>query len=293
MIRRFLPLFLLAATTVLGPQPLAEAAETPDPGCLSHPVAFRSLDEADDALAPCRGIRPGGALILRSGPLEIVYCSMSFIVTDGTDVYISTAGHCVDEEFGVPSLGERASAHGVPGTFGTVAYQWCEGRVSNGPCTQGADFGLIRVDADKLDYVSREMCTWGAPDGLHTTGVELGREIRHFGWGMGVAAADVGANVDGRTIQPANPATQARRGVGAFGEAGTSHALIRAPAFSGDSGSGVLISEPIGQVTLKEPPAQALGVLTHVRSDGIVVVQRLDASLARAGADLGGTFTLW
>lgn len=241
------------------------------------------------SLAPCPGIRPGGALILRFTPLEMVYCTMAFIVTDGSDLFVATAGHCVDSELGVPGVGERVSAHGVPGTFGTVAYQWCEGGDSLGQgCGVGTDFALIRIDGDKHAFVSPEMCAWGAPSGGVFTGTYFvggGPPLvaQHFGWGMGVAAADVGWNWGGVSAQPANPVTQPRTEV--LVEADETVALMEGPAFSGDSGSGVMVLDPLGG----EP--RALGVLTHVSNAGNFV-QRLDHALAKAGAETGRTFTL-
>ena len=234
----------------------------------------------------CPGIRPGGALISYVG-LEFVYCSLGFLVTDGQDVYVTTAGHCLIPQAGaVPGVGERATALGVPGTFGTVAYQWCEGQdlrgtVGQRSCGPGTDFGLIRIDADKLAYASPEMCRWGAPTGgVFEAFDQEPRVAPHFGWGVGVG--DLGG-VAG--VPLGNPATQAREGLLVDATHAT-HARIATVASSGDSGSGVLVRSLDGA---GEP--QALGVLTHL-GYGTVHVQRLDASLARAGADMGKTFTL-
>lgn len=292
-----LPLFASIAAVVLALPLVAVAAPAAvAPSCdeaHADAIALGLVPEFDVSAAPCQGIRPGGALILRAGPIEMPYCSMSFLVTDGESLYVTTAGHCVEDSLGVPSVGDRVSAHGVPGTFGTVVYQWCEGAALNGGCSVGTDFGIIRIDDDKRGYASAAMCGWGAPTGGTFTGehgvMDDARVVKHFGWGMGVAAPDAGINFGGVFAQPANPATQAREGV--LVESSGDTALIMTAAFSGDSGSGVMVTGLPDVAGLTEPEPQALGVLTHISSAGIYV-QRLDTGLARAGAELGKTFTL-
>ncbi len=248
-------------------------------------------EHEDDPLAPCQGIRPGGALILRAEPFEFVYCSLAFLVTDGTHVYATTAGHCVAEEFGVPTLGEQVSAHGVPGTFGEVVYQWCEGEALNGGCGAGSDFALIRIDTAAKHFANPAMCTWGAPSGIFTASDETPRELRHFGWGLGFGGGAAGVGTSERTIQPGNPATQARRSIG-FDFSRSRAVLGAGAAVSGDSGSGVLVSELPELPSTDQPAPRALGILTHLGA-GTIVIQRLDASLAKAGEAMGKTFTLW
>lgn len=247
-------------------------------------------------LNPCPGIRPGGALVLRVGPyqfgpapfqMDFVYCSMSFIVTDGADLYVATAGHCVDRATSGFDVGDRQQALGVPGTFGTVVYKWCEGQAANGGCGAGRDFGLIRIDADKRAYVNAAMCHWGAPTGgLFTEFDREMRSIEHFGWGIGL-----GDPTGGVGFPVGNPATQARRGL-TLDATNETFVLVETAAISGDSGSGVLVA-PLDLSPLARADApQALGVLTHISVGGIAIVQRLDASLERAGDALGKTFTV-
>lgn len=239
---------------------------------------------------PCGGIRPGGLLSIKGAYFGVTsdfsYCSMAFIVTDGTDLYVSTAGHCVEDSLGVPSLGERVSAYGVPGTFGTVVYQWCEGQAVNGGCAAGTDFGLIKIDADKHAYVDPTMPAWGAADGgLFTAHDSVPRQIQHFGWGVGIG--DVGG-VAG--VPTGNPATQARTGL-LLDASQVNYALVETAAISGDSGSGVLVM-PVGSNLASDASPQALGVLTHISVGGLGFVQRLDRSLEKAGDEMGTSFTL-
>lgn len=245
---------------------------------------------------PCPGIRPGGALVLRVGPyqfgpapfqMDFVYCSMAFIVTDGTDLYVATAGHCVDGATSGFDVGDRQQALGVPGTFGTVVYKWCEGQAANGGCGPGRDFGLIKIDADKRAYVNAAMCHWGAPSGgLFTASDTELRSIEHFGWGIGI-----GDPAGGVGVPTGNPATQARRGV-ALDATNETYVLVNTAAISGDSGSGVMVADlDLSPLAVSADP-QALGVLTHISVGGMAFVQRLDVSLERAGAALGKDLTL-
>lgn len=290
------PLLVLLLVAPLAMPALAGAppdggADPAAPRCAGGPgadfarrvAALPAHAMGDPPLAPCPGIRPGGALVVHplGKGVDMAYCSMAFIVTDGEDLYVATAGHCVDPAAG---HGPRFSAHGVPGEFGTLAYRWCEGTDARGEgCGVGSDFALIRVDEDKRQHVSAAMCHWGAPTGGLFRGwdSEL-RAVQHFGWG--VVVGDASANV--ATV--GNPATQAREGLGVdFSDPG--YAVLVTPATVGDSGSGVLVvpfdPEERAPLTPDERP-QALGVLTHV-SGGVVYAQRLDASLLRAGMALG------
>lgn len=245
---------------------------------------------------PCPGIRPGGALVMRVGPfqfgpapvqMDFVYCSLAFIATDGRDLYVATAGHCVDNATSGFDVGSRQQALGVPGTFGTVVYKWCEGTAANGGCGVGRDFGLIKIDADKREYVSAAMCHWGAPTGgLFTAKDSTTRSIEHFGWGIGI-----GDPAGGVGFPTGNPATQARRGL-ALDASNATYVFAHTAAISGDSGSGVLVAPlDLSPIAIAQDP-QALGVLTHVSVGGFAFVQRLDVSLERASATLGTNLTL-
>lgn len=238
-------------------------------------------------LDACRGIRPGGALVFHRDHGNVTFCTMGFIVTDGRDLYVTTAGHCADPAEG---FGPRFSAHGVPGTFGSLAFRWCQGTDMKGEgCGVGADFALIKVDSDKRKYVTGAMCKWGAPSGGVFRGWdESTRSIQHFGWG--IVVGDASAN----TATKGNPATQAREGVGLdFGA--PSYAVAETVATPGDSGSGVLVMpfEPGKRPVLTAAAnPQALGVLTHVSAGGLAFVQRLDVSLATASVALKKTLVV-
>lgn len=139
------------------------------------------------------------------------------------------------------------------------------------------------------------MCGWGAPDSLFTAQEEAAYDgdvelVQHFGWGNGITGAGIGWNGFGVFAQPANPATQPREGL--LIEVNETIALIETAAFSGDSGSGVLVLDAPPPGSTQPGAPQALGQLTHITVGGLGFVQRLDFALERAGAEMGKTFTL-
>ncbi len=113
----------------------------------------------------CAGIRPGAKL--SNG------CTMNFVFTDGTDLYVGTAGHCT-------YVGHRLGATGV-GRFGTTVYD-------AGSSLQG-DFALIRVDADKHHLVNPTLCRFGGPSPVPPSPAPGG--IYHiYGWGWETRGSD-------------------------------------------------------------------------------------------------------
>lgn len=193
------------------------------------PVQLRAIEERPEPVATssnqptpedvvCEGIRPGGHL---AGG-----CTLSFIFTDGTDLYASTAGHCIEE-------GDRATLFGV-GIFGTVVFSEEE---RDG--TQiGNDFALIKVDDDMEHLVSPEMCDVGGPTSGFGGGSILGEGILHTGRGGTAGLPFVSV--------PPVPRTGAGWGYGH-----NSFSWIGG-GIPGDSGSGVRLAG-----------GPALGTLTH------------------------------
>lgn len=283
----------VALVTVCFPLPADARASALEDVKSECSTAFLPMIAAEGpALAPCQGVRPGGALILKSGDLDLVYCTMAFLITDGKDVYLTTAGHCTLEELGAPSLGEDTYAHGVEGPIGKVAYTWCEGQAANGGCGGGTDFGMIRLNANGIKHATPAMCDWGRPSGLFGAFDDVVRELRHTGWGSGVGGLGVGTRINGELVQPANPATQSRHSFGVdFSD--PTMVLGWGASIPGDSGSGVMVTDLPALPSTAQATPKALGVLTHISAAGLLIVQRLDASLAKAGKDMHRTFTLW
>lgn len=176
------------------------------------------LPSADDI--QCTGIRPGARV---STPIGI--CTLSFIFTNGIDLFAGTAGHCI-------RTGQTASVGGL-GVFGTAAWSSAGGGIGN-------DFALIRVNANLRDQVSAEMCDWAGPTGTFAGPTLSGIGVVHTGHGLGVVAA------------PPRP----RSGVGLSWGA-TSFQWAGNGAI-GDSGSAVRTE---GVVTNDD--GDALGTLTH------------------------------
>ncbi len=238
-----------------------------------------------DLTDTCPGIRPGSALVLPAGPVDLAYCTLAFLIEDNNGtLYAATAGHCVDPDLGAPT--EDIRVHGVDQPIGDVAFEWCEGGDSTGQgCGVGMDFALIELNdpfqpdspafnKDLYDeHVNPAMCHWGAPTGgifdvqAHD---DSPMAVQHFGWGM----------IFGHPLSPlvltANPATQDREGIAI--DYADDTALVQTAAFSGDSGSAALIDDLDIPLQVREDP-QALGVITHISNAG-TFVQLLDASLS-------------
>lgn len=102
-------------------------------------------------------IQPGAPMI-DPGSFFGSFCTMNFVFKDkvkkNPKTYIGTAKYCTG------GLGARARSPQV-GAFGTVVYL----TESNG----AADFALIRIDRNKLKYVSRVVRGFGAAPTGYTT----------------------------------------------------------------------------------------------------------------------------
>ncbi len=167
---RLLSLAFLALVLLAPPPSAGLAGDPAPPACPALRAALRIEDVAPAAPADhppladaCTGaIRPGA-------PLGSGFCTMNFVFTDADgSLYVGTAGHCV-------GTGQRVSTSGV-GAFGTVVYRRASGV---------SDFGLIRVDADKLSLVSPTLCQWGGPIAGADPGSSLPRDAFYeYGWGF-------------------------------------------------------------------------------------------------------------
>lgn len=155
----------------------------------------------DNACGTGGAIRPG----VRSGG-----CTLSWVVTDGTDLYITTAGHCggVGASFGVAGVG----------TIGTVVF-----RESNFDLTNLRDWAFIRIDPALHAQVDPTMVHYGGPFGAGSAaGLDPvrppvpGDGVLQYGHGRGLGEED---------------ATKARAGVVAA-------VLPTAFAYPGEVGGG-------------------------------------------------------
>lgn len=173
------------------------------------------LPDAGDV--ECLGIRPGAHM---TGG-----CTASFVFTDGTDIYVGTAGHCVRE-------GETVSSPAA-GFVGTAVFS------TGGDSHVGHDFALIKVDPEKHHLVSAEMCDWAGPTGGFNESSLLGRGVVHTGHGA-----------VGGLFGPHPPRPRAGTGVGW----GLTTFTFVSPSVPGDSGSAVR----------ETTSGHALGTLTHL-----------------------------
>lgn len=189
----------------------------------------------------CRGIRPGSHM---AGG-----CTASFLFTDGTDIFVATAGHCVSE-------GQTAVSPAAGGAIGTVVFSTGQ---ASGP---GHDFALVKVDPSKHDLVSAEMCDWAGPTQAFGGGSILGRGVVYTGHG------GVGGLLGPHPPRP-RPGPGVSWGAETFQWVGA--------GIPGDSGSAVRLTG-----------GEALGTLTHVSIlpvPGINLGTRWDHGLDLAAQD--------
>lgn len=130
------------------------------PSGLATPEAAGDCVEASQETASyrCDGIRPGVRMTSPAG------CTMNFVFTDGTDLYMGTAGHCVS------GVGDRVRIAGE-GTVGTVV-------------VEELDWALVRLDDDLHDRVDPQMCYWGGPTDLVTGDPGPGTLLKQYGHGI-------------------------------------------------------------------------------------------------------------
>lgn len=174
---RLSALVAVGAVAVLLAAPIGAGAVPTPAGAATDPVrqdAERDTPTADAAdcdsdLTDCEGpIRPGARMTAPVG------CTLNFVVTDGDDLYIGTAGHCVDE-------GDRVAVNGDE--IGTVVYA--------GAFALGViDAAFIQIDEDHEMDVDPTMKGWGGPV-ADVTGQAVedpvpGETVYYYGHGVGI-----------------------------------------------------------------------------------------------------------
>ncbi len=151
-------------------------------------------------------------------------CTLNFVMTDATDLYIGTAGHC-------GGVGKRWSMAGIGG-FGTTIFREFDG--SN--LLAMRDWGLILIDREDHGHVNPTMYRFGGPwtpvDGVESRAPIPGDGVVLYGNGAGFGQEDAG--------KARASAVGVLLGDTAFGYAGT--------VGGGDSGSPVRFAtgEPAG-----------------------------------------------
>lgn len=179
--------------------PLAGAA-APAPPLLDAPCS--AIAPAALADTSCKPIHPGGAVIIGGA-----FCTMNFVVTDGVDLFIGTAGHCVG------GIGARARTPGGP-DFGTVALDGRRG-----------DWAFIRIDPARYGDVDPSMAQWGGPTTIRAP-LLAGEPVLHYGHGASLGQI---------------PETRGRVGEVVIAGADATTFVFAGSVDSGDSGSPVMI----------------------------------------------------
>ncbi|MDX1611768.1 MAG: hypothetical protein R3185_05320 [Candidatus Thermoplasmatota archaeon] len=147
---------------------MAPGTPVPLPGPTLHAVDCSAKAGAQVNLSCDGTIRPG----TRAGG-----CTLAFVVTDGTELYIATAGHCVE-------IGERLTVPGIEGELGTVV---AKGRSKS--CAD--DWAFYRLDPEHRPLVLPTMARWAGPQapvpGTSPVREPLpGEAVLHYGHGQGL-----------------------------------------------------------------------------------------------------------
>lgn len=112
------------------------------PTALAQPAAGGSCGDVRFPESACAPIHPGASLLVPGDR-----CTVGFIVTDGLDLFLSTAGHCLRE-------GQRVGVTGRP-EVGTAALRGAHG-----------DWGFVRVDPEDRSFVDPAFPRWSGPRGV-------------------------------------------------------------------------------------------------------------------------------
>ncbi|HET6403519.1 MAG TPA: hypothetical protein VFH78_02635 [Candidatus Thermoplasmatota archaeon] len=149
----------------------------------------------------CAVIYPGAKALTPIGQ-----CTLNFVVTDGVELYVGTAGHCVR------GVGDRVRVPGV--VFGTVVQSAYGG---------GRDWAFVRVDPEDRHLVDPTLATWGGPRGAREA--MPGEVVVHHGWGASLGQVDETRGRAGVVVAPVH------RGF-----------IYAGSVDSGDSGSPVMLA---------------------------------------------------
>lgn len=142
--------------------PLAPAEPLVVSPCAPEPA---SLDPLDTSCAP---IRPGARMA--NG------CTLNFVVTDGSDLYVGTAGHCA-------SLGDPLVVAGAPGAHGSVVFDAAR-----------RDYAFFRIDPASHGLVDPTMSRFAGPTrgptGANVRDPLAGEMVYHYGHGVSAGSME-------------------------------------------------------------------------------------------------------
>lgn len=169
-------------------------------------------------------------------------CTANFVYTNGEDVYIGAAAHCVGKgaanetdgcKSGSHPLGKEITIEGVdrPGRLAYSSWLTMQHRdEKNEDLCAYNDFALIEIDPADVDEVNPSVPRFGGPTGLRTEGLNAGDKVYTFG------------NSDLRQgVSLLSPKTGVS--LGDSGDGRTHQVTTVTPGVPGDSGSGFLDSD--------------------------------------------------
>jgi hypothetical protein len=240
------------------------ALPTPNAGDGIGPGSYLLIDQADGTFICTANFvwnGPGGERYLGAAGHCFLPPDVDAAPANDPDRYVSRVQVCVADCLFGGQLGAV-----IQGTFvdlGPVAYA----RQSRGDIDVGNDFGLVTIPAG-TPGVRTTVPVWGGPTGSASIGVLS--PVCIYGNAMGLGEVF---------------ATKARAGLGSSTHDGAWFANI--PAFQGDSGSAMVNCPGLTGTT-------AVGILTHLATDGTGIVAGTTVAQARAmvAAETGMTITL-
>lgn len=223
------------------PLALTDAAFVPRMGAIveqEHTVPDPELHDVPDvalvvpSFEACTGgrIGPGASMTSPAG------CTFNFVFSQGSRLFIGTAGHCV----GGP--GQSVSTHGASG-FGQVVFNaW------TGPVT--TDFALIEIHPSYHSQVNPSVCTWGGPTGVGSPSGVLDQDfLLQYGWGSAsFPAAQTRSRIHDEFLS--SPNVLSWNGIGSGGDSGS-------PLLYGDGRAAGIHTAgltPIAGVVLEQGP---------------------------------------
>lgn len=193
-------------------------------------------------------------------------CTLNWVVTDGIDLFVGAAQHCVG------AIGQPLFVEGASGSVGTLAWK---GR---------NDSAFYRIDAEDRALVSGSLEGWGGPNrgptGVATRAPFPGETLLYYGHGY---------------FTDAYEPLRARAGTAVYAWPTDHEFIFTGQVSGGDSGSPVMLAtgEAVGLISAAVFPLNLVPV-EHPDVPGPTVVfgVLLDTELKHFGKDLGRPLTL-
>jgi hypothetical protein len=204
----------------------------------------------------CPGIDPSaptpGSSVVSAGTCEVfpAGCTANFIYSNGSQFYIGTAGHCVNDTVGA-AIYMQVNTPGVGASIanvGTVTQF-----VNNGP---GDDFAVIAI---KPGFAVDPKLPQGGPNGIYTGCAVTG--VLHYGHGYAVAVAQ--GKLEGGLATNWYDDGYGWTGVGAPGDSGSAvvttglqaagdftHLIVDTGAYPGSDLAGTRITKILARTGL-------------------------------------------